>query len=91
MKAAWLAATALASAACVLAGVNIGLGSMNRSAQADLARLQNFNAQTPQIQRLVQVVATAVAEAAQRDNDKPLRDLLASNGITVTVNAGAKP
>ena len=92
-RGAWLAATALAGLAVILTGGNATLAQLNRTAAVAVAQRQEYLAQTQQLVRVRQLVAQALAEAAQRDNDAPLRAFLAANGVTITppANPPASP
>ena len=92
-RGAWLAATTLAGLAVILTGGNATLAQLNRTAAVAVAQRQEYLAQTQQLVRVRQVVAQALAEAAQRDNDAPLRAFLAANGVTITppANPAATP
>lgn len=83
-RGAWLAATTLAGLAVILTGGNATLAQLNRTAAVAVAQRQEYLAQTQQLVRVRQLVAQALAEAAQRDNDAPLRAFLAANGVTIT-------
>lgn len=90
----WGACLAVAILAVVLAVVNAGLVLANQAAQREVTRRQDYIAQTAQMARIDQVVATTLAEAAQRDRNEPLTALLTRNGIAYhppQAAAGAAP
>jgi hypothetical protein len=73
--------------------VNIFLFLGNRSIQGEVNDRQQFINQSIQLDRLNRELIAALANLAARNNDDQLRNLLASHGITFTVNppTGAAP
>lgn len=74
---------ALAAGATVLAAITIWLGVVSRSEQEALVRRHEYASQSPQLARVVQLVAQTLAESAQRSDDEPLRGLLTRTGFTI--------
>ena len=81
----------MAVAAVLLAAASIGLGVVNQADQEAFARRQEYAGQTPQVARVVQLVAQTLAEAAQRSNDETVRDLLTRTGFTIRVAPSQTP
>jgi hypothetical protein len=89
----WLS-TILASLCLVLVVANSVLILSNQSVRAEVDQRQQFLNQSIQLSRLNQELVNALAAAVLKNNNTAIRDLLASNGITVLVNeapAGAAP
>ncbi len=84
-----LATTGIAGLCLALALINAGLAYGNRAAQTELQARADFVGQTPQVVRAGQIVVSALAEAAARENDPAVRGLLTSNGITLRPAADA--
>lgn len=82
---------ALAVAGALLAAADTWLSLSNQAMQAEAVRRQEFIAQTAQLARIDQAVAAALAEAAQRDANEPLRTLLSRNGIELRAAQVAAP
>jgi len=78
--------TALGALALLLAITNATLFSNNRSAQAELSQRQQFIQQTGPLESLYRDIVKALAEMAVKGNDKQVLDMLAAQGINVTVN-----
>jgi hypothetical protein len=66
--------------------VNIVLFLGNRTIQGEVNDRQQFINQSLQLDRLNRELIAALANLAARNNDDQLRNLLASHGITFTVN-----
>ncbi len=66
--------------------VNIFLFSANRAIQGQVNDRQQFINQSVQLDRLNRELIAALASYAARNNDDQIRNLLASQGITITVN-----
>ena len=66
--------------------VNIFLFLGNRTIQGEVNDRQQFINQTLQLDRLNRELIAALANLAARNNDDQIRNLLASHGITFTVN-----
>jgi hypothetical protein len=71
------------AAALLLLVVNISLANVNRATQADVAQRQNTIATGQQLAQLNQGLVQAMAEAALKNNNTHMRDLLATQGITL--------
>ena len=73
--------------------VNIFLFLGNRTIQGEVNDRQQFINQSIQLDRLNRELIAALANLAARTNDDQVRNLLASQGITFTVNqpTGAAP
>ena len=69
-----------------LAIANALLFTQNRSEQALLTQSQQFVQQTVPLEALYRDIAKALAELAVKSNDRPVLELLAAQGINVTVN-----
>jgi len=88
------ASTILASLSLVLVVANSVLILSNQSVRAEVDQRQQFLNQSIQLSRLNQELVNALAAVVLKNNNTAIRDLLASNGITVLVNqspAGAPP
>ncbi len=81
----------LGALALVLAIVNAMMFSSNRQEQNELAIRGQFIQQSLQLEPLYQSLIKSLADLAARDNDIPLRELLASQGITFSSNPPAAP
>ncbi len=86
----WLI-TGLGGVFFVLILVNIYFITQNRTLQAEVNNRQQFISQSIQLEQLNKEIISALANLAVRDKDEDLKAILASNGITVSVNANAKP
>ena len=75
----------LGAAAIALVVANTWLFIDNRAAQAELAQRQQFVQQSVQLQSLYGDLVKALAEAGARGNDRQLLDLLAAQGLNVTI------
>ena len=67
----------------VLIVVNISLSNANRTLQADVTQRQSTITGGQQLSQLNQNLVQALAEAAYKDNDNQIRDLLTTQGITL--------
>jgi hypothetical protein len=81
--------TALASIAVLLVIADGLLFTQNRSAQGTLNQRQQFIQQTVPLEGLYRDIVKALAEMAVKGNDRQVLDMLAAQGINVTVNAPA--
>jgi hypothetical protein len=72
----------------ILLAVNVFLVESNQTVQAEVNQRQQFINQTIQLSRVNEVLVRMLANAAVSANDDKLRDLLAQQGITVTVTPG---
>lgn len=77
----------LGALALVLAIVNAVMFSNNRREQNDLALRGQYIQQSQQLEPLYQSLIKSLADLAAKDNDKQLRELLASQGITFNANS----
>jgi hypothetical protein len=66
--------------------INIFLFLGNRTIQGEVNDRQQFINQSMQLDRLNRELIAALANLAARNNDDQIRNLLASHGITFTVN-----
>ena len=81
--------TALAGLALVLAVTNGVLFASNRSTQDDINARQALVQQAAQLEGLQREIAKALADLAIKGHDRKVLDMLAANGVTVTMNAPA--
>jgi hypothetical protein len=83
----------LSAVAMVLLVVNVSLLTTNRSTQADVGNRQNTIASGQTMNQVNQALVQAMAQAAIKDNDTKMRDLLTAQGITLKTEptAAAKP
>lgn len=77
----------LGALALLLAIVNAVMFSNNRQAQNELATRGQYIQQSMQVEPLYQSLIKSLADLAARDNDEPLRELLASQGISFSTAA----
>ena len=70
-------------AALVLLIVNISFANANRAMQLDVAKRQNTIAGGQALGQLNQGLIQAMAQAALKNGNLPLRDLLSAQGITL--------
>lgn len=80
----------MACLAVILFVADASMINSNQTMQTELTQRQNVVAMSARITPLAQQLASALAEAAVKDNDQRLRDLLSSQGIMIT-NASASP
>ena len=78
--------TALSAAALLLVLSNALLFTQNRHAQGTLGQRQQFIQQTVPLEGLYRDIAKALAELAVKGNDRQVLDMLATQGLSVTVN-----
>ena len=81
--------TALGAAALLLVLANALLFTQNRNAQGTLGQRQQFIQQTVPLEGLYREIVKALAEMAVKGNDRQVLDMLAGQGINVTVNGPA--
>ncbi len=81
------ASVVLSVGALLLLGVNTALVGRNRDLQGELGRRQAFINQINDAAALNQNLANALASLAIKNNDAAVRDLLASQGITLKANS----
>ena len=79
--------TALGVAALLLVLCNGLLFTQNRGAQATLNQRQLFIQQTVPLEGLYRDIVKSLAEMAVKGNDRQVLDMLAAQGLNVTVNA----
>jgi hypothetical protein len=78
--------TALGAAALLLVLFNSVLFTLNRDAQSDLNRQQQFIQQTVPLEGLYRDIVKALAETAVKGNDRKVLDMLAAQGLNVSVH-----
>lgn len=82
----YLALLGLAVLIVGLVIANVALILSNRSVQSEIQRNTQFIQQTAQLEVLYREIVKALADLSVKNQDVDLRGLLASHGITVTVN-----
>ena len=83
--------TALASLALLVVLVNSWLVLSNQSIRSEVGVRQQYINESIQFSRVNQELINALANAVARNNNTAIRDMLAQNGITVTVTQQAQP
>lgn len=83
--------TLIAAATLLVALANILLFSQNRERQQEVTSRGQFIQQSVQLEALYREIAKALADLAVRNKDQQLRDMLAAQGISVTVNPAPAP
>ena len=78
--------TALAAIGLLLAVANMVMFSQNRASQAEVSGRAQYVQQAAQLEPLYREMVKALGELTVRNNDVQLRDMLAKQGITVSVN-----
>lgn len=78
--------TALAAVSLALVVTNIFLFTANREAQNEIATRNQYIQQSQQIEPLYQGIVRNLAEISAKTGDPQIGQLLASQGITFTVN-----
>ena len=68
---------------------NMVMFSQNRAAQAEVSGRAQYVQQAAQLEPLYREMVKALGELTVRNNDVQLRDMLAKQGITVSVNPAA--
>jgi hypothetical protein len=81
--------TGLGAIALLLVFANGLFFAQNREARIALSQRQQFIQQTVPLETLYQEILKALAEMAVRDNDREVLDLLAAQGVNVSVNSPA--
>ena len=81
--------TFIGALALVLVVLNGMLFTINRDAQAEINTRQQFIQQTVQLEGLYREIVKALAELAVKGNDTQIMQMLAAQGINVSVNAPA--
>jgi len=87
----FVASTALASLSLLMVLVNSWLILSNQSIRSDVGVRQQYINESIQLSRVNQELISALANAVGRNNNAAIRDLLAQNGITVTVTQQGQP
>lgn len=83
--------TAVGAVTLVLVLINCALFLANRNVQIDINNRQQFVQQSIQLEGLYREIVKALADLSIKNNDRQIRDMLASQGITVTVGAQGAP
>lgn len=83
--------TALAAVSLALAVTNIFLFTANREAQNEIATRNQYIQQSQQLEPLYQGIVRNLAEISAKTGDPQIGQLLASQGITFTVNQPQQP
>jgi hypothetical protein len=83
--------TVLAVVGLLLAIGNMIMFSQNRLAQAEVTGRSQYIQQAGQLEPLHREMVKALAELAMRNNDTEIRDMLAKQGINVTLNPAPVP
>lgn len=78
--------TALAALVLVLVVFNAVIFTQNRAAQGQLAQRQQFVQQTVPLETLYREIVKALAEMAVKSNDQQVMGMLATQGLSITVN-----
>jgi hypothetical protein len=81
--------SALGAAALLVVVANALLFTLNRDARDALSRRQQFIQQTVPVEALYRDIVKSLAEMGVKDKDKPLLDMLAAQGLTVTPSGAA--
>jgi hypothetical protein len=81
--------TALGAVALLLVVANGALFTQNRGAQAELNARQQYLQQTVGLESLYRDIVKALAELGAKNNDQQLLQMLAAQGINVTVTPSA--
>ena len=87
----FLIGTILASLALLMVLVNSWLVLSNQSIRSDVGVRQQYINESIQFSRVNQELINALANAVARNNNAAIRELLAQNGITVTVTQQGQP
>jgi hypothetical protein len=80
---------ALGALALLLVLANGLLFTQNRSRQGALNQRQQFVQQTVQLEALYNEIVKTLAQMAVKGNDREVLNMLAAQGLTVTVNGAA--
>ena len=81
--------TAIAVLGSILVLVNVSIHRAKRTLQADVAQRQQFINQSIQLSRLNNEFIKALAQLSAETEDESIRQLLADEGVTFTVNPPA--
>jgi len=92
-KIAYWGSVGLSALALVMLVVNVALLTENRATQLDVNNRQNTIAGGSTMNQVNQALVQAMAQAAIKDNDTKMRELLTSQGITLKTEpaTAAKP
>jgi predicted Zn-dependent protease len=90
-KLPYWASILFSTVALVLLFVNIAITNANRALQIDVAQRQNTIVGGQQLAQVNQGLVQALAEAAFKNNDTQMRDLLATQGITLKNEPATAP
>ncbi len=77
--------------ALLLVVANGVLFTQNRTSQVAFAQRQQFVQQTVPLENLYREIVKSLADLAVKSNDREVLNMLASQGISVTVNSNAAP
>ena len=69
--------------------VNATLFTLNRESQAEIAQRQQFVQQSVALEGLYRELVKALAELGARSNDRGILDILAAQGLNVTLGGVA--
>jgi hypothetical protein len=83
----WWTATGLAAISVILVIFNVIMVMGNQTRQAEVAQRQQFINQSVQLGRLNQNLVNLLAQAAVKNGDAEIQQMLTANGITVSANA----
>lgn len=83
--------SALTLVAVLLVVSNIVLFTSNRNVQTEIAGRQDYIQRSVQLEGLYREMIKALADLSVRNQDQELKNLLAAQGISVTLNAPAPP
>lgn len=83
--------SALGAAALLMVVLNALLFTFNRDARNELNQRQQFIQQTVPVEALYREIVKSLAEMAVKDKDKPLLDMLAAQGLTITPGGPTAP
>jgi hypothetical protein len=80
---------ALGALSLLLTAVNAILFTTNRESQAEIAQRQQYVQQSVALEGLYREIVKALAELGARSNDRGILDILAAQGLSVTVGGGS--
>ncbi len=81
--------TALGAIALLLVVCNVVLYGVNRGAQAELGRQQQFIQQTVPLENLYREMVKALAEQAMGSGDRQVMDMLSAQGMSFSMHKAA--
>lgn len=81
--------TAIGVLSLLLTAVNALLFTANRDAQAAIAQRQQYIQQSIALEGLYRDIVKALAELGARGNDRAILDVLAAQGLSVSVSGTA--